>query len=224
MSSASGVPQAYQPAYFEHQLSGFARCGLHSLNNALGGHILTADDMSAACTEYLAEMRFEGKPVILCVVVLHLHTCMLHTIAFEILASIRAPQSALVHRMTNAGSAESRRDHELASGWYSEAVLSFVLRWKVAQNELGQAAQWKLDLDNPVQPNAESLCRLHAEHSLGLIVNQDRAHWTAVRWEHGVYWLLDSLRAAPVHMTQTEALAHLKRYRHAFLVVNGIGG
>lgn len=48
-------------AYFERQQAGFARCGLHALNNALGGHIMTADDMSTACTEYLAEMHFEGN-------------------------------------------------------------------------------------------------------------------------------------------------------------------
>ena len=48
-------------AYFERQQADFARCGLHALNNALGGHIMTADDMSTACTEYLAEMHFEGN-------------------------------------------------------------------------------------------------------------------------------------------------------------------
>ena len=44
--------------------------------------------------------------------------------------------------------------------------MAFSLRWKVAHNELGTAAGWKLDLDDPVQPNAQSLIRLHAECAL----------------------------------------------------------
>ena len=47
------------PDYFEGQQAGYARCGLHALNNALGAQLITAEDMSTACTEYLAEMQFE---------------------------------------------------------------------------------------------------------------------------------------------------------------------
>ena len=85
------------------------------------------------------------------------------------------------------GSSERREDHALEQGWYSEAVMAFSLRWKVAHNELGTAAGWKLDLDDTVQPNAQSLIRLHAECALGLVVNQNNAHWTAIRWEQDVY-------------------------------------
>ena len=51
------------PDYFERQQVGYARCGLHALNNALGAQLISAEDMSTACTEYLAEMQFEGKPI-----------------------------------------------------------------------------------------------------------------------------------------------------------------
>ena len=101
--------------------------------------------------------------------------------------------------------------------------MAYVLPWQIAQNELGQAARWKLDLDMPVQPNSTSLFRLQAEHSLGLIVNENGIHWTAVRWEHGAHWLLDSLKPAPIHMTQSETIAYLTKHRHAFLVIDGAG-
>ena len=51
------------PDYFERQQKGYARCGLHALNSALGAQLITAEDMSTACTEMLAEMQFEGKLV-----------------------------------------------------------------------------------------------------------------------------------------------------------------
>ena len=97
-------------------------------------------------------------------------------------------------------------------------IARHVLRWKIAHHELGRAAQWHFDLDNPVQPNVRSIQRLDAESSLGLIVNQRNSHWTAIRKERDVYWLLDSLKAAPIRMTQSEVVAYVKRYRHAFLV------
>ena len=62
-SQGSSVEGAVPPLYFECQQAGYARCGLHALNNALGGEVITADDMSQACTEYLAEMAFEGPPI-----------------------------------------------------------------------------------------------------------------------------------------------------------------
>ena len=60
--------------------------------------------------------------------------------------------------------------------------------------------------------------RLRAESSLGLIVNQERMHWTAIRVEHGAYWLLDSLKAAPLPMTEERVIAYVMKWRHAFLV------
>ena len=97
-------------------------------------------------------------------------------------------------------------------------IAGYVLRWKIARHELGRAAGWHFDANNPVQPTASSIRRLHAEPSLGLIVNKDNTHWTAIRREHGVYWLLDSVRAAPIRMTEGQVIAYVKRYRNAFLV------
>ena len=53
-----GLPDA-PPPYFERQQVGYARCGLHALNNVLGGELITAADMSQACAAFLAEMSFE---------------------------------------------------------------------------------------------------------------------------------------------------------------------
>ena len=83
---------------------------------------------------------------------------------------------------------------------------------------MGRFARWHLDLDNPVQPNARSVLRLRVESSLGLIVNQESMHWTAIRVEHCTYWLLDSLKAAPVQLTEERVIAYVKKWRHAFLV------
>jgi hypothetical protein len=46
--------------YFERQH--LARCGLHALNNAVGGSFFTPQDMTAACTAFLEEARHEGLP------------------------------------------------------------------------------------------------------------------------------------------------------------------
>ena len=102
--------------------------------------------------------------------------------------------------------------------------MAYVLRWKDAQHDLGTAAHWKMDLDMPVQPNDESFLRIHAPSSLGFVVNDEGRHWTAVRLEHDSYWLLDSLRATPIPMTQPEAIRYLRRYRHAFLIVDDVYG
>ena len=75
-------------------------------------------------------------------------------------------------------------------------------------------------LTNPVQPNEESFLRIHAPSSLGIIVNEDERHWTAVRWEHDSYWLLDSLKPNAMPMTLTDAITYIERYRHAFLIVD----
>ena len=110
VTSASGAP-----IFFEAHAA--ARCGLHALNNAIGGSFFNAEEMSLACTAYIEEARREGLW-------------------------------------------ESRDDHERAGGWYSEAVLAYVVRWKIAQNTLGAYTHMKLDLDNPVQPAEASARRV----------------------------------------------------------------
>ena len=52
-------------------------------------------------------------------------------------------------------------------------IAGYVLRWKIARHELGRAARWHFDSTNPVQPTVSSIRRLHAEPSLGLIVDSD---------------------------------------------------
>lgn len=99
--------------------------------------------------------------------------------------------------------------------------MAYVLRWKVAHHHLGTAAHWKME-NKPVQPNDESFLRIRDPSSLGIIVNEAGRHWTAVRWEHDSYWLLDSLRAAPIPMTHAEAIRYIRRYRNAFLIVDNV--
>ena len=100
-------------------------------------------------------------------------------------------------------------------------AMGYVLRWKVAQHEMGTAARWEME-DNPVRPNVESFRHILAPASLGLVVNEAGRHWTAVRWEHGRYWLLDSLRDTPIPMTQPEAIRYIRRYERAFLIVDNV--
>ena len=78
MHESAGAPTqgAVPPLYFERQRA--ARCGLHALNNALGGELITADDMSQACTAYLAEMAFEGLP----------HPLVFHSYMFSLHGSV----------------------------------------------------------------------------------------------------------------------------------------
>ena len=166
--SDNEVP-ANQPiytAYFERQLRGFGRCGLHALNNAVGFEFLTAADMSEACTVLLHELAMEDNP-------------------------------------------ERRDDHELLTGWYSEAAMAQAFR--VKQNI------YRLDLDDPVQPNEGHLHRLYTEDVLGLVVNKDQEHWVAVRIVDEQIWLLDSL-CTPQAITFDELLNFVRAYRHAFLV------
>ena len=55
VAAGSAVPY---PGYFERQ--SLARCGMHALNNALGGPFHTAADMDLACTMYLRAACREG--------------------------------------------------------------------------------------------------------------------------------------------------------------------
>ncbi len=49
------------------------------------------------------------------------------------------------------GFLEHRDAHELPTGWFSEAVLAYVVRWKIAYHTLGAFTSMSLDLDNPVR-------------------------------------------------------------------------
>lgn len=55
----TSVPSAVAfSGYFERQVD--AHCGLHALNNAIGGPMFNVHDMKSGCTEYLAQIRREG--------------------------------------------------------------------------------------------------------------------------------------------------------------------
>ena len=115
---------------------------------------------------------------------------------------------------------EPRSDHEAPSGWYSEAVMSFVFRWYGAQHALGAAFAYKMDLNNPIQSHSpDSVARIYAHRTTGVIVNLNQAHWVAFRYYNNHIWLLDSLRR-PVQYTLAGFTMYLRTYRHAFAVVN----
>ena len=160
--------------YFERQVQ--AHCGLHALNNAMGGSVLSVSDMAEACTAYLAESRRE------------------HFV-------------------------ERREDHSSWNGWYSEATMAFVFRWKIARHALGRAAKLKLDLNKPIQPTHESGLRIYEEDTLGVVVNKQQSHWVTFKIEHGEIWLLDS-GAEPVCYSYEKYIAFLEMYRNAFALVD----
>jgi hypothetical protein len=166
------VPTVYA-GYFERQV--LARCGLHALNNAIGAEFFTAEDMTFACTAYIAEARFEGNP-------------------------------------------ERRADHEAPSGWYSEAVLAHVIRWKIAQFALGRHAAMRLDVNNPLRTTLPSARRIFADQTVGVLVNKDQVHWVAFKCVAGEIWLLDS-EQQPLLYSFGEYMAFLQVFRHAFCIL-----
>ena len=87
---------------------------------------------------------------------------------------------------------ERQRDHWSPHGWYYEAVLAFVLRWKIADETLGSAAKLMLDLDNPIKATSDSASRIFGPNALGVIVNLANVHWVSFKLYHGQLWLLDS--------------------------------
>ena len=113
---------------------------------------------------------------------------------------------------------ERMRDHIGRSGFYSEAVMTFVLRWKIAQHELGNHARFTMDVNQPVQPNHDDASRIHEADVQGIIVNLNHAHWTAFRAENGQIWLLDSLERAPIPYTFEGFVKYLRMYRNAFVL------
>ena len=109
------------------------------------------------------------------------------------------------------GMRERRSMHEHPGvGWYSEAVMAYVLRWK--QNI------YTLDVDNPIHVDDErDPGRLFGEEVKGVVVNKQQSHWIAFRFENGKIWLLDSTDTPQVY-TYPEYVAFRKNYRQAFVV------
>ncbi len=121
--------------------------------------------------------------------------------------------------MSREGSVETRTDHHRPTGWYSEAVMSFVLRWKIARHELGSMAKLKMDVNNPVQPNEVSAARIYEANTLGVVVNHNQAHWITFKLEAGQIWLLDSMEL-PLPYSFREYVRYLCVYRNAFAIVD----
>ena len=65
-SPPSRTPRPRYCGYFERQEPGKARCGMHALNNAMGGAVHSTSDMARACNEYLRASRQEGNPEFRC--------------------------------------------------------------------------------------------------------------------------------------------------------------
>ena len=87
------------------------------------------------------------------------------------------------------GTAESRSDNEAPIGWYSEAVMAFVLRM--------HHNIYKLDVDDPIRTDREgSAMRIYAPETAG-IINQAQQHWTAFKLYDNLIWFLDSCAPAP---------------------------
>ena len=107
------------------------------------------------------------------------------------------------------GNHELRESHELPSGWYSEAVLATALRTK---DNL-----FVLDLDSPLKPNVNDLARVFLDTTVGVILNQNQAHWVAYRAIGGDLWFLDSTQS-PLIIPLQQLRRDIAKYRHAFLV------
>ena len=154
-----------------------------------------------------------------------LHQCGLHALNNAIGASLLNTDDMVeacteyLAEMLREGCREKRSDHELPTGWYSEAVMSFVLRWKIAKHELGSGAQLKLDLDSPVQSDPTSAARIYASNCLGVIVNKHQSHWVAFKIQNNQLWLLDSCEE-PLQMSFQEYVEVLRAYRNAFAVID----
>jgi hypothetical protein len=118
------------------------------------------------------------------------------------------------------GNPELLANHCTRTGFYSEAVMTCVLRMKIAEQELGNHFRAKMDVDNPVQPNHNDAQRIYEQNALGVIVNLHQTHWTAFRIENGQIWLLDSLEAAPIAYSFEAFVKYLRMYRNAFLVTD----
>ena len=99
---------------------------------------------------------------------------------------------------------QDRADHELANGWYSEAVLAMTLR---------RTMQYQLLL-LPLRDNPNIL---EDPTVAGAIVNLHNAHWVALKRVDGNIWLLDSCRR-PVQLPYEEYLAFVRSNKYSYPV------
>ena len=102
--------------------------------------------------------------------------CLIHSlhalnnaIGFDLLTTedMTTACDVFLDEMTMELSQEERCQHELPTGWYSEAVMAQALR--VKHNI------YRLNLDDPVQPAEEQVLRIFGDNVLGMIVNVEQA-------------------------------------------------
>ena len=109
------------------------------------------------------------------------------------------------------GNLEERSDHEAPTGWYSEAVMAFALRM--------HHNIFKLDVDNPLPRTRGAVERLRQQETVGIVIDQGQAHWTAAKVVNDNIWYLDSQKS-PELWSEERFVNHIQRFRHAFAIVN----
>ncbi|CAK0811873.1 unnamed protein product [Prorocentrum cordatum] len=96
--------------------------------------------------------------------------------------TVEASAHAFIEHAALDGLPQRLRDHMSPSGDYSEAVLAFVLQ------RCGNS--FSLNLNAPVLP--QDAMNIFAPNVVGVVVNQNNAHWIAVKAVSGRIWKLDS--------------------------------
>ena len=115
------------------------------------------------------------------------------------------------------------RDEINEYGWYSANVMSFVFRWKIAENEFGLSTHLMFDATNPVAATDAGIARLRHPDALGLVVNIDNRHWVAFRKHNDdprQFWYLDSQAAGAVLKSTDFVKDFIARNRGAFLIAD----
>ena len=76
---------------------------------------------------------------------------------------------------------------------------------------------FKLNLDDPIQDNADSLHRIFSPNVLGVVVNIANTHWVAYRFINEQIWFLDSEKV-PVRQSFAQYRAFLRKHRNKFAI------
>jgi len=120
-----------------------------------------------------------------------------------------------IDEMSFEGSPEIRSDHITNRGWYSEAVLMYAVRWKIAQESLGNSMALTLVVIQHYQAEM-----IYDKSCLGIIVNRDLSHWFTFKFHAGNIWLLDSQRPSPSAATFYVYKRQLVQCK-LFMLING---
>ena len=110
------------------------------------------------------------------------------------------------------GLPEVSEDHMSADGDYSEALLAFALQF--------HGNVYSLDVNRPFLPTEESALKVFSPDVVGVLVNQNNAHWVAVRVHEGDIWMLDSMRTAPRKLSLQDFRALILTYARVYPIVS----